>query len=67
LLAAKRYRSGMTVRGSMTITSLFRYVLAAKRYRSGMTVNYSAQDDASPCHLSSGHWNGFVASLAMMD
>ncbi|UVW84420.1 hypothetical protein [Wolbachia endosymbiont of Aedes albopictus] len=28
----------MTVRGGMTITSSFRYVLAAKRYRGGMTV-----------------------------
>ncbi|MFP3024727.1 MAG: hypothetical protein ACEY3L_00140 [Wolbachia sp.] len=38
VLAAKRYRGGMT------ITSSFRYLLAAEipRMNRGMTVNYSA-------------------------
>ncbi|WMT84608.1 hypothetical protein NMD99_00855 [Wolbachia endosymbiont of Listronotus oregonensis] len=31
MLAAKRYRDGMTVRGGMTISSSSRYVLAARR------------------------------------
>ncbi|WMT84342.1 hypothetical protein NMD99_07040 [Wolbachia endosymbiont of Listronotus oregonensis] len=33
-----RMNRGMTVRGGMTITSSFRYVLAAKRYRGSMMV-----------------------------
>ncbi|WP_264735377.1 hypothetical protein [Wolbachia endosymbiont (group A) of Rhinocyllus conicus] len=32
VLAAKRYRGGMTVRGGMTITSSSRYLLAPRRY-----------------------------------
>ncbi|WP_265035521.1 MULTISPECIES: hypothetical protein [unclassified Wolbachia] len=38
VLAAKRYRGGMTVRGGMMISSSSRCLLAAKRYRDGMTV-----------------------------
>ncbi|WP_264736241.1 hypothetical protein [Wolbachia endosymbiont (group A) of Rhinocyllus conicus] len=51
MLAAKRYRGGMTVRGSMRISSSSRYVLAAKRYRGGMTVRGSMRISSSSRYL----------------